>query len=224
MLPAEGQCPSTITEYFAKDTVPTKTCEVHQTITICNESHVKATEYCPDTTTYHYSTNDDGEIVLEDADFTPEKDFMDTTCPIHTKEAHEEEERIKQEEEELSNRDITYTISTIVEGGGSISGPTSAKQGESVTLTFIPNDGYTISNVTIDSVAKGAISSYTFNNIAENHSVTVTFVSSGSGDAPPDSNVYEEQVYQEYDNKYGASILPARSLLYQSFRHLWLKD
>jgi hypothetical protein len=86
-----------------------------------------------------------------------------------------------------------------VEGGGSISGPTSAKQGESVTLTFIPNDGYTISNVTIDSVAKGAISSYTFNNIAENHSVTVTFVSSGSGDAPPDSNVYEEQVYQEYD-------------------------
>jgi penicillin-binding protein 1A len=199
MLPAEGQCPSTITEYFAKDTVPTKTCEVHQTITICNESHVKATEYCPDTTTYHYSTNDDGEIVLEDADFTPEKDFMDTTCPIHTKEAHDEEERIKQEEEELSNRDITYTISTIVEGGGSISGPTSAKQGESVTLTFIPNDGYTISNVTIDSVAKGAISSYTFNNIAENHSVTVTFVSSGSGDAPPDSNVYEEQVYQEYD-------------------------
>jgi hypothetical protein len=161
---------------------------------------------------------------LEDADFTPEKDFMDTTCPIHTKEAHEQEEQEKEEENELNSNDASYTISTVVEGGGSISGPTTAKEGESVTLTFTPNDGYIISNVTIDSVAKGAISSYTFNNITENHTVVVTFVSSGTGDAPPDSNIYEEQGYVPYRRWYETKLSSLYGLVYSSFRHLWLKN
>ena len=191
MLPAEGQCKSVITEYFAKDTVPTKTCEVHQTVTLCDESHVKATDYCPDTTTYHYTVDEDGNVTLEDADFVPDADFMETTCPIHTKEAYEEEKK-KKEDAKKESENTTYTISTLVEGGGSISGPTSAKAGESITLTFIPNEGFVISNVTIDGVAKGAITSYTFDNIASDHTVVATFAASEGGEAPPDSDVHNE--------------------------------
>jgi len=194
MLPVEGQCKSTITEYFAKDTVPTKTCEVHQTVTLCDESHYKATKYCEDTTTYHYTVDDSGNVTLEDADFEPEPDFMETTCPIHTKEALEEKDsKTETSEEETSTN--TYTISTIVEGGGSISGPTSATQGESITLTFIPNDGYVISNVTVDGVAKGAITSYTFENIGNDHTVVATFISTGEGGTPPESDVQKEEAY-----------------------------
>lgn len=194
MLPAEGQCKSTITEYFAKDTVPTKTCEVHQTITLCDESHVKATKYCKETTTYHYTVDDNGNVTLEDADFVPDADFMEITCPIHTKEALEEEKRKKETSEEETSFN-TYTISTIVEGGGSISGPTSAKEGETITLTFTANDGYVISNVTIDGVAKGAITSYTFENIGNDHTVVATFTSSEGGETPPDTNIQNQDAY-----------------------------
>ena len=61
------------------------------------------------------------------------------------------------------------------EGGGYITGPTQGKLGDSITLSFIANDGYAISNVTIDGVAKGAISTYTFTNLGNHHTVVATF-------------------------------------------------
>ncbi|MCM1178895.1 MAG: transglycosylase domain-containing protein [Clostridium sp.] len=194
MIPVEGQCKSTITEYFAKDTVPTKTCEIHQTVTLCDESHVKATKYCEETTTYHYTVDDDGNVTLEDADFVPEDDFMEKTCPIHTKDSVKKakKEQDTSEQEEFFE---TYTISTVVEGGGSISGPTSAKRGETITLSFIPNDGFVISNVTVDGVAKGAVTSYTFEKISNDHTVVVTFISNGDESSPPDSNGQSEDMY-----------------------------
>lgn len=191
LLPAEGQCKSVITEYFAKDTVPTKTCDLHQTVTLCDESHYKATDYCPDTTTYHYTVDESGNIMLEDADFDPPEGFMDSTCPVHTKESSEDED----DKNNTAISDTTFTISTIVEGGGSISGPTQAAAGETVTLTFIPSDGYVLSNVTVDSIAKGAVSSYTFENISDNHTVIATFVASEGTDAPPADTIHNEDVY-----------------------------
>ena len=95
LLPAEGQCSSTITEYFAKDTIPTKTCELHQTITLCDKSHYKATPYCPDTTTYHYSTDENGTLTLQDANFVPPSDFINQDCPMHTEEKEKEKEKEK---------------------------------------------------------------------------------------------------------------------------------
>lgn len=202
MLPAEGQCGSVITEYFAKDTVPTKTCQVHQTITVCDESHCKATKYCPNTTTYHYSMAENGSVTLLDADFIPPDTFMETTCPIHTEEAFEEEERKKQEEKEKEKEKdatvskSTFIINTMVEGGGSISGPTTANEGESVTLTFTPNEGYVLSNVVIDDTTIGAVSSYTFNNISSDHTVVVTFIiPNGGSDTPSDSQINDDNVY-----------------------------
>lgn len=203
MLPVEGQCSSTITEYFAKDTIPTKTCDLHQTVKICDESHYKATKYCPDTTTYHYSVDDNGQIVLKDADFDLPSDFTDTECPIHTAEYQKEKDAQEEKDKDESSSNITYTISTMVEGGGSISGPTQAAFGETVTLTFTPNTGYVISNITVDGVAKGAISSYTFENITSDHTVVATFVASEGNDPPPEENIQNEDAYNDtFQNKW----------------------
>lgn len=123
LLPADGQCSSVVTEYFAKDTVPTKTCDLHQTVTLCDESHYKATKYCPDTTSYHYSVDESGNITLEDAEFWPPNNFLDISCPVHTEEEHKkkEDEKTKKPNDDTKVSDTTFTISTVVEGGGSIS-------------------------------------------------------------------------------------------------------
>lgn len=175
LLPAEGQCKSVITEYFSKDTVPTKTCDLHQTITLCDESHYKATKECPHTTTYHYTADETGTITLTDADFTPPDGFMEETCPIHTEEKKEDSE----ENEKGDTSGYSYKISTVVEGGGTISGPTEGNTGDTITLTFTANEGYVLTNVTVDGVAQGAIPSYTFEHINADHSVTATFTATG---------------------------------------------
>ena len=175
LLPAEGQCKSVITEYFSKDTIPTKTCDLHQTITLCDESHYKATKECPHTTTYHYTADENGTITLTDADFTPPDGFMEETCPIHTEEKKEDSE----ENEKGDTSGYSYKISTVVEGGGTISGPTEGNTGDTITLTFTANEGYVLTNVTVDGVAQGAIPSYTFEHINADHSVTATFTATG---------------------------------------------
>ncbi len=224
MLPAKGQCKTTITEYFEKDTVPTETCDQHQVIEICNESHYKATKYCPETTKYHYSVDEDGSITLKDADFALPSDFTDTDCPLHTKETMEKE---TEEEEEDNNNDTdhttddtsgdTYTITTTVEGGGSISGPTEAKKGETITLTFVPNSGYVVSNITIDGVAMGAIGSYTFENITGNHSVIASFTpgqqAPPSEEAVPENNALEKAPPWREENLFGKFAFTIKHIL-----------
>lgn len=189
LLPVKKQCPSSKTEYFAKGTEPSKNCELHQVVKLCDESHYRATKYCKDTTTYHYTVDDSGDATLEDADFTPPDDFLNTICPIHTEAQEKENEKndgdILENTEDTNSNPQAYTISTIVEGGGSISGPTKVAAGESSTLTFIPNDGYEIFNVTIDGVAKGAITDYTFNNISSDHTVIAAFIAKTDDTLPP---------------------------------------
>lgn len=183
MLPAEKQCKSVITEYFAKNTVPTETCEEHQTIKLCDKTHYKASKYCPDTTTYHYTVSENGDIKLKDADFNPPSNFMNETCPEHQKKKDTDTDT--DSTPDVSDPNLqTFSILTVVEGGGSISGPTTAAFGESITLTFIPNDGYQISNITIDGVAKGAITTYTFDSISSDHSVIATFTATGDTTSP----------------------------------------
>ena len=72
----------------------------------------------------------------------------------------------------------TYTLNSKIEGGqGAISpaGMVSVPEGMDVTYTFAPAMNYTISAVTIDGKSVGAVPSYTFKNIKENHSVSVKF-------------------------------------------------
>lgn len=192
-LPIEGKCKSTITEYFTEDTVPKDTCEIHLTVKLCDESHYKANKYCPETTTYHYRIDEDGTIHLEDADFDLPSDYSDTDCPVHTKKKTNKDKDGK----ESNQSSKMYKISTMVEGGGSISGLTQAEAGTTVTLTFLPNDGYIISNVTVDGVAQGAITSFTFESISSDHSVVVTFIPKGAAEDPPNQEVFEDPPNEE---------------------------
>ncbi|MCX6345300.1 MAG: hypothetical protein NT018_09550 [Armatimonadetes bacterium] len=72
----------------------------------------------------------------------------------------------------------TWTITASAGANGSINpgGTTTVNQGATQTVSMAPNAGYAVSNVIVDSVSQGAISSYTFTNMQANHTISVTFV------------------------------------------------
>ena len=88
----------------------------------------------------------------------------------------------------FSNVKETHTISVVFEKkvyeiaasagtGGTISpnGTTKVEYGGSKTYTIAPNTGYEIKSVTVDGVNKGALSTYTFNDIKKSHTISATF-------------------------------------------------
>ncbi|MCL2435971.1 MAG: T9SS type A sorting domain-containing protein [Lentimicrobiaceae bacterium] len=77
---------------------------------------------------------------------------------------------------------IVYPITTAVIGGnGHIipsANPIMVVHGNSVTLTFVPDQGYTVNTVVIDNVphpAAALAGTYTFTNVTQAHDVVVTF-------------------------------------------------
>jgi hypothetical protein len=88
-------------------------------------------------------------------------------------------------ESDLTTKFINYTITASAGAGGTISpsGAVSVVPAASQTFTIAPLTGYAITNVTVDSVAQGAISSYTFTNVNANHLISATFASAPV--APP---------------------------------------
>ena len=70
------------TEYFAEGTVPTEYCDHHVNVTICAESGMLATEFCPNRVGGVYITGGspgsaDGPYLLSEGSAT-------NTCPLHT--------------------------------------------------------------------------------------------------------------------------------------------
>ena len=78
----------------------------------------------------------------------------------------------------------TFNISASAGTGGKISpaGNTSVSYGDDKTFTITPNTGYKIESVIVDGVNKGAVGSYTFNDVTKAHTITATFVPSGKVD------------------------------------------
>ena len=73
---------------------------------------------------------------------------------------------------------ITYKMTSgITNEGGAIvpSGEYVVQEGGSVTYQIVPSAGYKVKNVTVDGKNIGAVGSYTFNSIGNNHSITATF-------------------------------------------------
>ena len=72
---------------------------------------------------------------------------------------------------------ITYTITATAGNGGSITpaGNTTVNCGENQTYTIAAADGYTIEDVLVDGQSVGAVTSYTFSNVTEGHSINATF-------------------------------------------------
>jgi hypothetical protein len=74
----------------------------------------------------------------------------------------------------------SYTITASAGANGSISpsGAVSVTAGGNKTFTFNPDPGYDVDHVTLNGLPIGKLSSYTFNNVRGNHSISVTFVES----------------------------------------------
>jgi len=70
-----------------------------------------------------------------------------------------------------------FTITASAGAGGSIapSGTSTFNSGASQTYTIAANTGYAISDVKVDGVSVGPVASYSFNNIAANHTIAATF-------------------------------------------------
>jgi hypothetical protein len=70
-----------------------------------------------------------------------------------------------------------YTITATADTGGSInpSGEVKVKVGSDKEFTITPDANYYIADVLVDEVSKGAVVSYTFNNVKKNHTIHATF-------------------------------------------------
>ena len=74
-------------------------------------------------------------------------------------------------------RNPSFTITARAGAGGTISpsGAVVVQQGSNQTFTITPNPFYQISQVTVNSVNQGAITTYTFTNVQANHTISATF-------------------------------------------------
>jgi len=76
-----------------------------------------------------------------------------------------------------STTPVTYTITASAGPNGSISpsGSVTVNQGSNKSFTITSDSGYSINDVLVDGSSVGAVSSYTFTNITQNHTISATF-------------------------------------------------
>jgi hypothetical protein len=76
----------------------------------------------------------------------------------------------------------SYYISASAGTGGGISpsGFVSVSSGTSKGFVITPDNGYQITDVTVDGTSVGAVSSYTFSNVTANHTISATFTATSS--------------------------------------------
>lgn len=77
----------------------------------------------------------------------------------------------------------TYTITASAGSHGSISpsGDVTVNQGSDKPFTITPDTGYQIEDVLVDGSSVGAVSSYTFINVTEDHTISATFIIEENG-------------------------------------------
>ena len=70
------------TEYFAEGTVPTEHCDHHVNVTVCAESGMLATDFCPNRVSGVYITG--GTPGSADEPYLLSEGSTTNTCPLHT--------------------------------------------------------------------------------------------------------------------------------------------
>ena len=97
---------------------------------------------------------------------------------------------------------VEYTITASAGSNGSISpsGKVSVPEGDSKTFTITPDSGYRISDVLVDGVSIGVVSTYTFKDVNANHTITVTFnkPSGGSSSSSKPSTILNTEDHYSY--------------------------
>lgn len=104
----------------------------------------------------------------------------------------------------------TITSSSDVNGTISASGTTTVYSGDTQSYTFSPSANYKISNVLVDGISQGAITSYTFTNVVANHTISVVFEKiSTSAPAPQKSaeQIAAEAAAQKIADEKAAEVL-----------------
>lgn len=81
-----------------------------------------------------------------------------------------------------------YTITATAGNGGTISpsGAVTVNAGADQTFAITPNSGYSIADVKVDGTSVGDVNSYTFEDVAANHTINATFTYNGGGTITPD--------------------------------------
>ena len=69
-----------------------------------------------------------------------------------------------------------YTITTSAGEGGTITASATVVEGDDMTVQITPNEGYIIRDVVVDGESIGAVDTYTFTNISDNHIISASFV------------------------------------------------
>lgn len=96
----------------------------------------------------------------------------------------------------------SYTITASANTGGSItpSGATTVSEGSSQTYTISVDSGYKIKDVKVDGVSQGAITSYIFSNVNNDHTIEVVFEPVPTVVAAIEKNVfYAINLFEGYD-------------------------
>ena len=75
----------------------------------------------------------------------------------------------------VTSEPFKYTITTSAGSNGSITPSATVNYGSSKTINMSPSTGYEVNEVIVDGINKGKITTYTFNNISDNHTISVTF-------------------------------------------------
>jgi hypothetical protein len=84
-----------------------------------------------------------------------------------------------------------HTITASADANGSISphGAVFVDSGSSQSFTITPDTGYLVADVTVDGASVGAVTSYTFSNVIENHAISVTFERDTPEPPPPPNEI-----------------------------------
>ena len=168
LLPGEG-CP-TSSDYYAQADIPSQRCSGHEAIEFCTESHKRANSGCPETVSFTVEIDENGnkKLVGSSGESTDGYEYTDEVCDIHT----------PLEEGEIE-------LASSAGEGGTISPTVRVAKGANVTFYITPHNGYRIKDVIVNGQSQGAVSSFTFNDVQANGTISVTFEKTGGTDPAP---------------------------------------
>lgn len=103
---------------------------------------------------------------------------------------------------------LTYGITASASTGGTVtpSGVTTLNAGSNQAYTITPSTGYIVSAVSVDAASQGTINSYTFSNIAANHTITASFDSGWSAPSTNTNNVSVTNASSAYTSNDGYAV------------------
>ena len=167
------------TEYFAKGTVPTETCNHHVKVAVCEDTGLPVAEYCPNVSEHIYIVREEGNEnkTTADSPYQLPTSFKDTTCDIHI--SPDSIHYVTDFALHGDEGEGPFTVSTSVGEGGTLSiSNTTIQRGDSLHFVVIPKEGYIVDQILVNGVEPKEYydaNSYTVGVVRCNLQVTVTF-------------------------------------------------